>query len=195
VAGITLVLMLALRSSADLGAPVVRRVFQVAAELAILFTLLIVAVALQRLSLYVGVYGLSLLRMYAVVFAGWIALVYGALGLSLLGLRRPRTWFPAATVLAGIAVLLALNVANPEAVVARYNLAHAHQTRQFDPQYLAGLSADAMPALAEGLPGMDPLARSVLRDRLCGGSPFSAPGWTGFNWSDRAADDARARAC
>jgi hypothetical protein len=136
-----------------------------------------------------------MLRLYAVVFAGWIALVYGALGLSLMGLGRPRRWFPAAMVLAGIAVLLALNVANPEAVVARYNLANAHQTRQFDPEYLAGLSADAMPALADGLPAIDPVPRSELRDRLCGGAPFGASDWTGFNWSDRAADDARARAC
>src|SRR5262249_38769752 len=118
-AGITLALLLALRTFVDRSRPIGRRAFVVAAELAILFTLLIVAVAFQRLSLYVSVYGLSMLRLYCLVFAGWIALVYVALGVSLLGAGRPRQWFPAAMVLIGFAGLLALNVARPEAVVAR----------------------------------------------------------------------------
>lgn len=75
-AGITLVLLLALRRSSTGAGPIGRRAFVIAAELAILFTLLIVAVAFQRLSLYVSVYGLSMLRLYCLVFAGWIALVY-----------------------------------------------------------------------------------------------------------------------
>ena len=153
------------------------------------------AVAYQRLSLYVSVYGLSMLRLYCLVFAGWIALVYVALGVSLLGAGRPRQWFPAAMVLTGIAGLLTLNVASPEAVVARYNLAATQQTQRFDPDYLVTLSADAIPALAEALPAMAPDAHSTVRDRVCGGSDFRAPDWQALNWSDVAADTARQRAC
>jgi Domain of unknown function (DUF4173) len=98
-------------------------------------------------------------------------------------------------VLSGIAGLLALNVAKPEALVARYNLTTAQQTQRFDPDYLVTLSADAMPALAEALPELDAGARNTVRDRLCGGPSFTAPDWTGLNWSDVAADAARARAC
>lgn len=195
VAGLTLVLLLALRTFVDLSSPFVRRAFLVAAELAIVFTLLIVAVAYQRLSLYVSVYGLSMLRLYCLVFAGWIALVYVALGVSLLGAGRPRQWFPAAMMLIGITGLLGLNVASPEAVVARYNLAATQQTQRFDPDYLVTLSADAIPALAEALPAMAPDAHSTVRDRVCGGSDFRAPDWQALNWSDVAADTARQRAC
>ena len=194
-AGITLVLLLALRAFVDRSSPIGRRAFVVAAELAILFTLLIVAVAFQRLSLYVSVYGLSMLRLYCLVFAGWIALVYGALGLALTRLGERREWFPAGMVVTGIAGLLALNVANPEALVVRYNVAATEQTQRFDPDYLVTLSSDALPALAGALPSMDISARQIVRGRLCGGPSFTAPDWTGFNWSDVAADEARARAC
>ena len=195
VAGLTLILLLALRSFVDDGNPVGRRAFLLSAELAIVFTLLIVAVAFQRLSLYVSVYGLSMLRLYCLVFAGWIALVYVALGTSLLGVGRPRQWFPATMVLTGIAGLLALNVASPEAMVARYNLAATQQTQRFDPDYLVTLSADAIPTLAEALPAMAPDARSIVHDRICGGPRFRAPDWEALNWSDVAADAARQRAC
>ena len=194
-AGITLVLMLVLRTFVDRGSAVGRRAFLVAAELAIVFTLLIVAVAFQRLHLYVSVYGLSMLRLYCLVFAGWIALVYVALGLALTGLGERREWFPAAMVLGGVVGLLALNVANPEAVVARYNLAATGHTQRFDASYLATLSADAMPDLARALPDLDPSARETLRTRLCGGSAFSAADWTGLNAADVAADEARRRTC
>lgn len=195
VAGLTLVLLLVLRTFVDVGSAAWRRAFLVAAELAIVFTLLIVAVAYQRLSLYVSVYGLSMLRLYCLVFAGWIALVYVALGVSLLGAGAPRRWFPAAMVLTGIAGLLALNVASPEAMVARYNLAATQQTQRFDPDYLVTLSADAIPVLAEAMPAMAPDARATVRDRVCGGAVFRAPDWAALNWSDVAADAARRRAC
>lgn len=194
-AGITLVLLLALRTFVDRSSSIGRRAFVVAAELAILFTLLIVAVAFQRLSLYVSVYGLSMLRLYSLVFAGWIALVYGALGVALTRLGERRQWFPAAMVMTGIAGLLALNVANPEALVVRYNLATTAQTQRFDTDYLVTLSADALPALADALPSMDARARQIVRARLCGGPSFTAPDWAGFNWSSLAADEARVRAC
>ena len=195
VAGLTLVLLLVLRSFVNLGDAVARRAFLVAAELSIVFTLLIVAVAFQRLSLYVSVYGLSMLRLYCLVFAGWIVLVYVALGVSLLRAGDRRQWFPGAMALAGIAGLLALNVASPEALVARYNLATTQQTQRFDPDYLVTLSADAIPALAEALPGMPPDARATVHERVCGGAPFTAPGWAALNWSDAAADAARRRVC
>lgn len=195
VAGITLFLLLLMRTFVDRGGPLGRRAFVVAAQLAILFTLLIVAVAFQRLSLYVSVYGLSMLRLYSLVFAGWIALVYAALGLSLTRLGERRQWFPAAMVLAGVAGLLALNVASPEAVVARYNVAATQHTQRFDPDYLVTLSADAMPVLADAMPAMATEARATVHSRLCDGHSFTAPDRTGFNWSDLAADEARVRSC
>lgn len=194
-AGLTLVLLLALRTFVDRSSPIGRSAFVVAAELAIVFTLVIVSVAFQRLSLYVSVYGLSMLRLYCLVFAGWIALVYGALSLALTRLGERRQWFPATMVVSGIVGLLALNVANPEAFVVRYNVAATEQTQRLDPEYLVTLSGDAVPALADALPSLDAGAHQIVRAHLCGGPPSTAPDWTGFNWSSLAADEARTRAC
>jgi integrase len=57
------------------------------------------------------------------------------------------------------------------------------------------LSADAIPALAEALPGMEPGARATVRDRVCAGAGFRAPDLGALNWSDVAADAARGRVC
>ena len=55
-------------------------------------------------------------------------------------------------VAAGLVALLALNVANPEALVVRHNVAFAERTGRFDPLYLTDLSDDAVPALVDALP-------------------------------------------
>src|SRR5215471_5642776 len=195
VAGLTLLLLLVLRAFVDRSQPVGRRAFLIASELAIVFTLVIVGVAFQRLDLYVSVYGLSMLRLYCLVFAGWIALVYVALGLALTRLGDRRQWFPAVMVLVGVAGLLALNVANPEALVARYNLAETQASQRFDPDYLVTLSSDAMPVLADALPTLNIGPSAIVHERLCGGPPFSPRDWTALNWSDHVADEARRRAC
>jgi hypothetical protein len=50
--------------------------------------------------------------------------------------------------------VLALNLYNPDARIARVNLARAEAGRVFDAAYLRELSADAAPALAAAAPGL-----------------------------------------
>jgi hypothetical protein len=59
------------------------------------------------------------------------------------------------------------NAVNPEAIVARHNVAHANETLRFDPEYLASLSADAVPALVDGLPRLEPADRVALTNAVC----------------------------
>ena len=89
-------------------------------------TLVVVVSALRRLDLYENAYGLTMLRLYAAVFAGWIGVSLVLLG-GWVHKRRDRAWFPAAAVGAGLAALLALNVINPEAIVVRRNVTLAEQ--------------------------------------------------------------------
>src|SRR5215472_1745724 len=182
VAGIALVLLLVLRA------------FMVFAEIAVGFTLVIVAVAFQRLNLYESVYGFTMLRLYCQVFAGWIAVVYLALAVALTPLGRRRQWLLTAAAAAGVAGLLALNLVDPEALVVRLDVSEAHATQRLDVDYLTSLSNDAVPALTAAIPSLDPAAQQAVRDRLCPGAP-PPPGWAGYNASAVATAAARARAC
>jgi hypothetical protein len=92
-------------------------------------------------------------------------------------------------------VLLALNIANPEAVVVALNLDLARSIHKVDAQYLAELSSDATPALLDQRALVDPaLGREVSRVACAGPRSYSvSPG--AFNWSDAAAASARRRGC
>ena len=64
--------------------------------------------------------------------------------------------------MAGFAATLALNVVNPDALIARTNLSRPH----VDAAYLGSLSDDAVPPLLERLPSLDPPLRSALATAL-----------------------------
>src|SRR5450830_1754644 len=79
--------------------------------------------AAMRMKLYVHYFGLTTERLYPLVFMGWLGIVLVWLALTVLrGRGRP---FIAGVALSGLAVLAALNVAAPDAFVARYNLSRA----------------------------------------------------------------------
>lgn len=102
--------------------------------------------AAMRMKLYVHYFGLTTDRLYPLVFMGWLGIVLVWLALTVLrGRGRP---FIAGVALSGLAVLAALNVAAPDAFVARYNLSRArHAGRDavtvLDLRNLAHLSGEA----------------------------------------------------
>jgi hypothetical protein len=101
--------------------------------------------ALLRMRLYVEYFGLTTDRLYATAFMIWLAIVFGAMALTVLrGWGRP---FASMALLSGFVVLFTLNVANPDVLVARVNLARAPGTRTVDYEYLARLSGDATPTV------------------------------------------------
>jgi hypothetical protein len=138
------------------GRPEVRRTLAALSAALIVLVLVVMASALQRMVLYQREYGLTELRIYASGTILWLGVVFVWLGLTVLR-RRPRA-FAAGAVLAGFAATLALNVANPDALIARTNLARPH----VDAAYLGNLSDDAVPALLERLPALDPSLRRPL---------------------------------
>jgi len=199
VAVITLGVLLVLRALTDLDHPGRRRAFTVLAEVAVALTLVVVVVAIRRLDLYERTFGLTMLRLYSELFSYWIGAVFLLLGCSLAGLGRRRAWFLGAAAAAGLALLLALNVVNPEAVVVGHNLARApaaeagpvDRAGSLDPAYLAGLSDDMVPTLVDRAPSLDPVARAAVTERLCRERP--APRWTGWAAWNLARERARQR--
>jgi hypothetical protein len=55
---------------------------------------------------------------------------------------------------------------NPDALVARVNLARMAKDTNFDVNTTIRLSADAVPSLLEGIPGLESGHRSALAERL-----------------------------
>jgi len=157
--------------------------------------LMIDVVAFRRLSLYEEAYGFTMLRLYSHVFAVWLAAVFVLLAADFLGVRRNRRWFIGATMVTALAVLLGLNVANPEAVVVALNTSHAQTSNRIDSEYLAELSSDATPALLESRAQIAPVLRQQVTDAACAGAKAYSPAWGAFNVADDQAAAARRAGC
>lgn len=188
VAGITAVTLILFSRITSLTERTTKRAFQVLSLVAIGLTLLIVFVAFQRLRVYEEAYGFTMLRLYSHIFAVWIALVFGLLAADCAGLFGQRRWLVGATAVSAIAVLLALNVINPEAIVVSLNTERAQTTHKVDAGYLATLSSDATPALlASGSPEITRVA--------CAGPHSYSANPAAFNWSDATAAMTRRARC
>lgn len=195
VAGITAVVIIVFSRITSLRSPRSRRSFIVLAEVGIGLTLLIVLVAFRRLSFYEEAFGFTMLRLYSHIFAVWIALVFIFLAAEIAGLYRGRRWFVGATVASAAAVLLLLNVANPEALVVSLNIEHASRTHKIDAGYLGQLSNDSIPTLLASRSLLDPGLRSQIEQVACAGShSYSAP-LAAYNWADAGAATARREGC
>ncbi|HXJ49406.1 MAG TPA: DUF4173 domain-containing protein [Candidatus Acidoferrum sp.] len=188
VAGIRAVVLILFSRITSLTQRSTKRAFQVLSLVAIGLTLLIVLVAFQRLRIYEDAYGFTMLRLYSHIFAVWIALVFLLMAADFAGLFPRRRWLVGATSVSAMAVLLALNVINPEAVVVSLNLDRAQATHKIDAEYLSTLSNDATPTLlASGSPAVRPIA--------CKGPRSYAASPAAFNWSDATAATARRTLC
>ena len=163
-----------------------RRVFRWLAAALLALLAIVIASALQRMRLYMQQYGLTELRLYATGVILWLAVVCGWFAVTVL--RGRRHLFAVGALAAGFAATLALNVVDPDALIARTNV-----TRPVvDVGYLAGLSDDAVPTLVRGLQRLPAEQRSFLArallDRAVGGRD-----WRSWNLSrERAARVLRA---
>ncbi len=110
-------------------------------------TLVVVASAIYRMSLYQEAYGFSRLRLLVDVFEGWLGLVVAAVLVS--GVTLRGRWIPRFALLTGAAALAGLALTNPDAWIARHNIERFETTGRIDWWYLQGLSADATPTMIE----------------------------------------------
>ena len=153
-------------------------------RLALSLVLLLGAILLSagaRMRLYVHYYGISTDRLYATAVMIWLAIVFVWLALTVLR-SRPRT-FAAGLVTSGFVVLFTLNLLNPDALVARANLARGDTGRTgaagADLRYVASLGGDAVPVLVAALAAPDTaLGTSAPGDR-CAAAGILLDRWTG----------------
>ena len=167
-------------------------VFRGLAGMQIALVLAIAASALQRLRLYHASYGLTESRFYAMVLLIWIGAML--LWLAATVLRGRRDSFAFGALASGFATVGLLFLVNPDAIVARANVARmasADAPVRFDVAYATSLSADAVPVLIDALSALPrdvqcPLARHMLR-RWPPDRERSLRSW---NWSAARASDA-----
>ncbi|MBA2464697.1 MAG: DUF4173 domain-containing protein, partial [Nocardioidaceae bacterium] len=112
-----------------------------------LLTLTVVASALFRMHVYEQAYGFTRLRVLVSVFEGWLGLVVVLVLVA--GIRLDGRWLPRVAATAGAAALLGLALVNPDGYIAQRNVERFVETGKADWSYLAGLSADAVPALRQ----------------------------------------------
>jgi hypothetical protein len=134
-----------------------------------------------RMRLYVQYYGISTDRLYASAFMIWLAIVFVWLAFTVLR-SRPRT-FATGLVVSGFVVLFTLNVLNPDALVARANLARGDAGRTgtagVDLRYVASLGGDAVPTLVSALTTPDAAVETAAPADRCAAADILLHRWTG----------------
>ena len=161
-----------------------RRLFALAGGALAGMTLVLVASALRRMWLYTDAYGWTVLRIFASAFELWIGALLVAVSAAWL-LRRTAV-LPRLAAGSGAAVLLAVSLAGPDAIVADRAVDRFERTGKIDVDYLSMLSADAVPALQR-------LPEPQRTCALAGAEPLSDPWYAANLGRARAADSLRAR--
>ncbi len=157
-------------------------VFRVLAGVQILLLFVVMASALERMRLYQAEYGLTEQRLYATAFMGWLAAVFLWFAMTVLSGRRERFAFGA--MLAGFLLIIVLHALDPDALIARTNLARAKAGRAFDTRYATWLSADALPELVAALPDLNLQDRCAVASRILKRWARPEPtDWRAWSWS------------
>ncbi len=162
------------------------------ASATLMLTIAIAAVSIQRLLLYIGTFGLTPLRLWALIGAGAIGVAVLVYIISIRGFRAETDWFPGVAVLLIVALVFGLNVVNPDARVASYNLDRASSV---DGELLISLSPDATTTIIDNIDN----ARAVegwLATRLCDTPQRSTTfGLLEFNFAESSSDRALDQFC
>ena len=183
VAGLSTSLVGGLRSTRSLGTQKERDWFVPLALVTLALTIVIAAISVQRLLLYIGSFGLTQSRLWALVAAGAIGVGISLFATSIVGWRKDQSWLPGALIVLAASVVFVLNLMNPDAIVASYNL--SNQT-DVDVVTISRLSDDAVPTILGRLDE----APAELAQSMCGRRDrFSNYGLLDYNWAEVRADN------
>lgn len=124
------------------------RLFNSLSTLLIGLVLVMLASAFRRMMLYEAQFGYTEMRLLVYVFMLWLGPLLLWFVLTLW--RRPDR-FAVGVLVAALGFLVTLNLLNPDAFIARQNLARYVATGDLDAVYLTSLSEDATPYLLAAL--------------------------------------------
>jgi hypothetical protein len=124
----------------------------------------ILASAAVRMALYTNEYGLTEDRFYASAMMTWLVPLLGWFALTVLRDRPER--FMGGALVSAWGTWAALVALNPDATIARTNVARIAEGRPFDAGYVTFLSLDAAPTLVAALPRMPEAEACAVRRSL-----------------------------
>lgn len=154
--------------------------FKLMARSLIGFLFVMMGSAVYRMALYQQEFGLTELRFYVSSFMLWMAATFIIFIFTVLRDRRDKFAFHALA--AGLAMAVALNLANPDRLIVRVNLERMAQGKTFDIAYNGSLSADAVPELVAALPRFTESERNILGERLFSNwMPPESRDWRNFH--------------
>ena len=139
--------------------------FIIPALILIAEVVVIIFSAFKRLSLYVDAYSLTELRFYVAGFIILLLALFIIFAVKLIK-SKPEQFFTFGTLISVITFLIVINILNPDAFIAQYNLEQYGRTGKIDVKHIGQLSADANPwklELYEKLQGED---KEILRELL-----------------------------
>ncbi len=204
IGGLALAGLLAMHALLRADSPGALRAFRLLATPLMLLVLAVLGSAVARMTLYVQQFGWSVDRLYTFTGMLWLAVAFAWLRATVLGTRPLR--FVGGALASAWGLLLALNLANPAALVVEGNAGRVAELGHFDLDYpVQALGADAVPSLVHALLPGGALEGAQLATRLPSGAcaalgellrrwaPEGAPKLAGWSWADmRARDEVRA---
>ncbi|WP_430333447.1 DUF4153 domain-containing protein [Rhodococcus sp. ACT016] len=122
-----------------------RRLARVLLGLLCVSSLVVVASALHRMSLYENEFGFTRLRLGVMAVELWLGVVFVILLVA--GIRLSARWLPRAVLASAAIGLLGFAALDPDGYIAARNVDRYATTGKLDIAYLQGLSVDAVPAL------------------------------------------------
>lgn len=174
--------------------------FRLLAGTQIALVLVILGSALMRMGLYQTEFGQSELRLYVTVFMGWLGTVCAIFAATLLSGKRQR--FAFASYLSGVAILLGINLANPDALIQTSNMALSKLRPQdiglvlnsapkpLDTAYALSLSSDGIPPIIDAIEELPKADAKILAKALLQKHAEKKSDWRLFNLSRKLANNA-----
>lgn len=104
--------------------------------------MVVIASAYKRLTLYIGAYSMTTLRFYVTGFILLLCVLFILLAVKFILAKREQ-FFVFGTLLSVLAFLVVVNLLNPDAFIARYNVREFERSSKVDAAYIGGLSMDA----------------------------------------------------
>ena len=174
--------------------------FRLLAGTQIALVLVILGSALMRMGLYQAEFGQSELRLYVTVFMGWLGTVCAIFAATVLSGKRQR--FAFASYLSGVAILLGINLANPDALIQTSNMALSKLRPQdiglvlnsapkpLDTAYALSLSSDGIPPMIDAIEELPKADAKILAKALLQKQAEQKSDWRLFNLSRKLANNA-----
>ncbi len=119
--------------------------FTVPSLVLIIEIFVIIISAFKRLMLYQDAYGLTTLRLYVSGFIMFLGVVFILLAIKLWR-EKEDNFFAFGALLSVITFLVVFNILNPDAFIAKKNIDRFNTGGGLDANYLATMSADAIPS-------------------------------------------------